>query len=235
MANNTGDAAPDTKAATNPNANSDANPDANLINQPETGTGIPGVNRGADISANAGTEQHGQLAPDGGGDEAARDGEQNAPGSYSEFSLPDGVQADTTMLGDFEAVANDLGLNQSQAQRLVDLQAKAAAHIAEQQNQYWVDQQSNWIADVRSDDEIGGSEMQQKISVAATAIERFGTPALKDALDSYGFGNHPELVRFAYRVGKSISQDSAFVASSGSGLGGAEKTLAQRIYPDQAT
>ncbi len=214
--------------------------DIGEINQPEIGEGIPGINRDASLLSDPDLTQKGpdQKAPAGpSGDSSGEDAEaedgQAAPMVYATFILPDGVEADENLLGEFQETAREFGLNQSQAQRLVDLQANAAARLAEEHSKTWVDQQSEWVAGVRSDGEIGGAGMQQKLGVAATAIERFGTPALKQVLNDQGFGNHPELIRFAYRVGKAMSQDMVFVAPSGSGFAGGEKSLAQRIYPDQ--
>ncbi|MEC7472463.1 MAG: hypothetical protein VX946_03765 [Pseudomonadota bacterium] len=40
------------------------------------------------------------------------------------------------------------------------------------------------------------------------AIEKFGSPELRQVLNDSGLGNHPELVKFCHRIGKAISDDS---------------------------
>ena len=163
------------------------------------------------------------------GDAAALRG---APESYADFTVPDGVEVQDDKLGKFQDLARELDLSQSGAQRLVDLQAEFTAEAMEQQRATWAELQSQWIGAVKSDREIGGDKLSETIAVAMRAVDRFGTAGLKEAMDLYGFGNHPDLVRTFYRIGQAISPDAVNVPASGPG-GPINKSVAERVYPDQ--
>ena len=49
-------------------------------------------------------------------------------------------------------------------------------------------------------------------------------------LNSSGMGNHPEVARFAIKVGKAISEDTFLKAGARVPTGGDD--LAKRMYPD---
>ena len=70
----------------------------------------------------------------------------------------------------------------------------------------WGEQQAAWVKDAKSDKEFGGEKFDQNIAVAVKARETFGTPEFVEMLDTSGLGNHPEMVRFLFRVGSQISE-----------------------------
>ena len=55
---------------------------------------------------------------------------------------------------------------------------------------------------------------------AKSALDTFGNDALKSLLVETGFGNHPEIIRFMYRAGKAISEDSYIGNSEGADYSG---------------
>ena len=48
---------------------------------------------------------------------------------------------------------------------------------------------------------------EAKRAIARTAVDKFGTPELKELLVSHGVGNHPEMIRFMVKVGKLTGED----------------------------
>ena len=54
---------------------------------------------------------------------------------------------------------------------------------------------------------LDGSRLKATIEAAGKAIDRFGTPGLREVLNFTGAGNHPEVVRFFARIGRAISED----------------------------
>ena len=168
--------------------------------------------------------------PDDGGDKADGDGKDEkasgAPEEYADFTVPDGLPIDADGMAAFKDVARDLGLTQEQAQSLVDLQSGRIQAAVEEQAAAWAKRQEDWQADVRKDKEIGGSEMPARIGVAKKAIAKFGSPELRKVLTETGLGNHPELIRFAYRVGKSIADDSVILPSQP----GRRRSAAETLY-----
>jgi hypothetical protein len=85
-----------------------------------------------------------------------------------------------------------------------------------------------WTEQVKTDKEIGGDKLDQNLGIARKAIDTFGSPELKALLNSTGLGNHPEVVKLAFKVGKAISEDR-FVTGSPKG---AETDMAKKLFPN---
>lgn len=150
--------------------------------------------------------------PGGGG---GRKG-QPEPDDYAGFRLPDHPGIDDEVGGQFKALAKDLGLKPEEAHRLVDLYISANQRLHD-----------GWRSQTTSDRELGGYNLSRSIATAGRAVDRFGGPALRKALDVTGAGNHPEVVRFCYRVGKALSEDGLVRPSHGR----VHKSYAETFYP----
>ena len=162
----------------------------------------------------------------GGGRKADSDGGRN---DYDDFDIPSGMTVDTDAIDRFKPVAKELGLSQSQAQRLVDFYAEQMGALLEQ----WMAQQeariAQWQKQSRVDRELAGNgNFDRNLSTAKKAVERFGGTKLSSALAETGAASHPEVLRCFYRIGKAMSED-AFVAPSGKRQ---KKSYAETFYPD---
>ncbi|CFQ87963.1 MULTISPECIES: peptidase [Yersinia] len=149
--------------------------------------------------------------------------ESGAPEKY-EFKAPEeGQDLDAEALATFEPVARELGLSQEQAQKLVDIYGKdIVPKLQQQQAEAWQKQTEQWGNDVKADKEIGGDKLTANIGMAQKALDQFGTPELRTYLEQTGLGNHPDLVRFCVKIGKSMGEDSMVMASSGGQRSAAE-------------
>jgi hypothetical protein len=145
------------------------------------------------------------------------------PESY-ELKMPEGVQLDSAAAEEFTAIAKELKLDQAAAQKLADIGAKMATRQAEAHAQLV----ETWTEQVKTDKEIGGDKLDENLGVARKAIDTFGSPELKALLNSTGLGNHPEVVKLAFKVGKAISEDR-FVTGSPKG---AETDMAKKLFPN---
>jgi hypothetical protein len=131
-----------------------------------------------------------------------------APAEYASFTTPEGVTLNPDLVGSFKERAKALNLTQEQAQGFVDIASQLAAGW-EQQHLAAVDAARNkWRATATADPEIGGAEQAAKMAVVAKARDTFATPALREFLDASGLGDHPEVIRLLYRVGKAVSEDT---------------------------
>ena len=142
------------------------------------------------------------------------DAPQGAPDQY-EFNdtVADAPEVlDPEVLTAFGEVAKDLNLPQEDAQKVLD---KVAPVIQERQAKMLEQVRADWASESQSDEEFGGEALTENIGVAKTALDTFGTDALKSLLQETGFGNHPEIIRFMYRAGKAISEDSYVGNSEG--------------------
>jgi hypothetical protein len=168
--------------------------------------------------------------PEGEGDKA--DDKDDAekpitPEDYGDFTLPEGMQQDEALLGEFKETAAELGLTKEQAQKLVDLKAKSVQQMMDA----WEKTAQKWVQDVKTDKEVGGDNFDKSLASAAKALDTFGTPELRALFNANGLGNHPELVRFCARVGKAVAEDGP--VNTRSPVVG-EKDPAKVLFPNMA-
>lgn len=131
-----------------------------------------------------------------------------APEQYEDFTFPDGVVVDEEALGDFKNVAKELNLDQAGAQKVAEIGAKLAANWANQAQAQFQATLDTWVSEVKADKEIGGEALPENLAAAKRALAVYGTPALQTLFNESGFGNNPEVIRFAYRVGKTLKEDT---------------------------
>lgn len=153
-----------------------------------------------------------------------------APDSYEDFTVPEGYEFKPETLTDFQAFAKENNFSQDQAQVLIDYHAQALKQYQELQTQQWTDTRKDWRDKTQADNEIGGPQMDQKMANVAKALTKFGTPELTDMLDTMGIGDHPELVRFFFRVGGMLSEADLVPGSAEGG----KKDAASVLYPNMA-
>lgn len=147
---------------------------------------------------------------------------EGAPESY-EFVAPEGATLDDQVIGVFSEVAKELDLPQDQAQKVID---KVAPVIAARQQEQIAAAQAAWADETRADPEIGGAKLDENLGVAKQAMTAFASPGMRALLHNSGLGNHPEVIRTFFNIGKAIREDG-FV--QGGGNGGETKT-AQSFY-----
>lgn len=151
------------------------------------------------------TQADGQPTTDKG--DGKPEGKTEVPAEYQDFSAPEGVKLDTELVGDFKALAKDLGLGQEKAQEVVDLGVKLQQKWQTEQAQAIESAKTQWAEQSNSDKEFGGEKIAENLAVAKKALDTFGTDDLKQLLNDSGLGNHPEIIRAFYRAGKAISED----------------------------
>lgn len=131
-----------------------------------------------------------------------------APETY-DLQMPEGVELDNEAAAEFVTIAKELNLSQESAQKL----ATIAGKIQQKQTEARARQLEAWVDEVKADKDLGGDKLEENLGVARKALETFGSPELKDALNSSGLGNHPAVIRAFFKVGKAISEDG-FVRGS---------------------
>lgn len=186
-----------------------------VLTPPAAPTTKPAVDEGKP----AGTEQN-TNEPANKDDPSA-----TVPEKY-EFDAPEGMELDGVAVGEFSELAKELKLPQAEAKRVVDVAIKMAQRRAEDTAKTV----KGWADQCKADKEFGGDNLDANVAVAQKAIDTFGTPELKAILSQSGWGNHPEFVRFAYKAGKAISDDT-FV-KGGNPASSNDKPMANRMYPD---
>lgn len=183
------------------------------------------------IAAGAGTD----AAP--AGDDTLKGGEGTdtlSAASY-DFKLPEGFIGDdalTTAAKDTFAAA---GVAPDKAQGLVDLFGKAMKASADAQVTAHTTQQNAWIAEINSMPEFTGPTRETSSASIGKLFDEFGTPEAKAALNAYGVGNNPALVRMMLKIATTVNEGAPTGQGRPTGKGGqvaGPKTVGSSLYPD---
>jgi len=165
----------------------------------------------------ANTDQNQTKAEDGDGagnsEGEGKEAPQGAPEKY-EFKAPEGQEFDTGTIEAFSEIAKELNLTQEAAQKLLD---RMGPTIETQQKGQLQAIHNEWKQASQTDKEFGGEKLAENLSVAKKALDAFGSPELRALLEQSGLGNNPEVIRFMFRAGKAISEDSFVGRSTGAG------------------
>ncbi len=209
-----------------------------------TGSGEGGTKLTSPDEQNSG---EGEGSGEGSGDgsdqsQNSQDGDQgdNTDDSSGEFTVatPEGAdeattQAIETFNGDVKSWLKD-NPNATPSDALkwaAERQIAAVNAATEAQSEAFDTQLTEWDTQSRADKEMAGDDGQQfdaNLAVAVKAVDKLGTPELKVLLDQSGLGNHPEVIRFAMRAGKSLSDSPVF---TGGGNGVDNRSFTERVYP----
>lgn len=168
-------------------------------------------------------------AEDSTDDSTQVDSDDTGSDSYEEFALPDNVTMDESVLGEASSLMKEAGLNQDQAQKFVDFFAQQRAKDAKNQVESFNQLISDWRDQSANDKEFGGDAFEENVGIARSAIDKFGTPELKQLLEDHGVGNHPEVIRFMFRVGKLTKED---VPGTSTRPASAEQSRVDTLYPN---
>jgi hypothetical protein len=195
-----------------------------------------------------------EQAADDKGDK--KDGEDEKPnallgapeGDYEVTGLPENVTVDAKALAALTPVAKEIGLSNEGMSKLAGVyQSEILPHVTQQ----IVSQMENDIAEtgrewaaasrmmveggkdsegkpVAADEAFQGKSFEEVTRAAAKAIDKFGSPELRQFLEETKMGNNPHMVRFAALAGMAISEDTTF--DRGTGRGSAPKSDAEIFY-----
>lgn len=148
---------------------------------------------------------------------------------YDSVSVPDGLQVRPELMGEFKSIAAELKLPPEAAQRLMDLEIKNAQAQLEQQAQIL----EGWRKEIVGDPEFGGSKLPETTGAARLALKTYDpSGSLLTELTQTGYGNHPGIIRFLARVGKSLAEDD--LHTSRGEKTETPKSLRDQLWPDSA-
>tara|TARA_R110000822_G_scaffold82279_4_gene194762 strand:+ start:9466 stop:10161 length:696 start_codon:yes stop_codon:yes gene_type:complete len=186
-------------------------------------------------------EESGTLLSDDGGDDAGEEDSDKpgvVPDKY-EYESPEGIDLSEDaqkMLDVFGDRAKDMRLTQDQYQAVVDYDMERGKAAVEYQATAFDERVDAWGEEVKADKEIGGENLQQNLGLAKKVLDGYGSEGFQSLLDKpspenpngLGLGNHPEMIRFLQRVGKSVGE-SDFIDGASHKL--EDKDSLQRMYP----
>ena len=156
--------------------------------------------------------------------------EEGAPESYTDFSMPEGMEVDQGMMETFLPLAKEGKLSQEGAQKFVDLYSKGLKDSVDAHVKDWADAMGKWKDDTKADKEVGGERFDQTQVNVNLALKTFGNEKLSEMLEVTGVGNHVEFVRFFDKIGTLVSNDKIDLGN----VANAEtRTQAEIMYPKQ--
>lgn len=150
-------------------------------------------------------------------DKKADDGKKPAgapEGDYAAFDLGEGVNLNPEVMTNFTTLAKKHNLSQEAAAEFAALGANITRGFAPAQEAILKEADAKWQKDSRADAEFGGTKYDENLSVAKKALDTFGTPELVKFLDESKLGNHPEVIRYFYKVGSRIGEDKMFTGDA---------------------
>lgn len=159
-------------------------------------------------------------------DKADTDADKPDPATF-EFKTPDDVEMAEETLTGVRDLSKELGLDQEQAQKIVDLGSQLSQRWAKDLQDAHAAQVSEWAEQAKADKEIGGEKFDQSMADAKAAYDKFATPELTSFLNESGMGNHPEMIRLFARLQKQVGDDTLV---AGQPKPGAPKTRAEILY-----
>lgn len=202
---------------------------------PQAGQGIdpvqaPGQGDGGD-AGNAGKQGAGEgegtgSTGDGQNGEGQPDALTGAPEAYADPVLPEGFVLEGDRKEAALSLFRDLNLSQAGAQRAVDQFIKLVGDDEAMRNQAAeaavAQQREEWSSQAKAE---LGERYDAEVAFARTAVQAVQSPALVEAFDKFGWGNHPELIKAFAMFGRSMRDSSV------EGIGDAGGEAAKKQNP----
>lgn len=131
-----------------------------------------------------------------------------------QFEFASETVVDENLMQAFREFAAQNGMSLENAQQLAKFYEAHSHSMGNQQSRQWQEHESSMRCACQQDEEFGGVKFNENMRYANVAMKRFDDGKLMEILQQSGFGSHPEVVRFMYRVGKSLSEKDAVVGKS---------------------
>ena len=207
-------------------------------NEPSTDAPAAATATQTESAASEATVDAGETSVLGGevAEEAAAADEAPAgPPEAYELSL-EGFEIDAELAGEAEPVFRELGLSNEQANALLPLVPKVMERAQNAAVQAMIDagaqQRKAWLDAFNADPEIGGAQADETKHLAAKGLDALGYTAdhpFRKALTESGFGNHPDMIRMARRMGEMLGEDGTFARA---GAGEDKPDPLAELYPN---
>lgn len=189
---------------------------------------------------------------DAGDDDGEGDGSGEGDGDASEGApeaydlTTEGVDLDPEMIAEAEPILRELNLTNDQAKKFVPIAAKLMDRAVDATVNDIVAkgnaQRKEWLDSAKAADDIGGAKWDATMHMAAKGLDALGfvkadkannveAHPFRLALEATGFGNHPDMIRMAAKLGELVSEDGDFVRADASSPA-AKGDVAKRLYPN---
>lgn len=156
-------------------------------------------------------------------DGAPKDIDGKAVPETYELKMPDGVEMDADLLAEVTPLFREARLSPAQAQVVADAYVKTQTDALKKH----ADTTAGWLAEAKADPEIGRKDYEKNLAHAHRAFQAVGNERAMQLFDTYGLGNHPDILRIFVRVGKAIGEGGTVLP----GEAGQRVSDAQALYP----
>lgn len=162
------------------------------------------------------------------------------PEKYEAFKVPEGYKLDDKVNEEASTMFKAMGLNQENAQKLVDFYVAKANEAAEAPFKLMNETREGWRNEIKADKELGSKLPEVKTAVSK-AIDGLGDAKLaadfRAAMDITGVGDHPAFIRAFYKLAQQVNEGKAVTPGNPSKLGqqapgAAPKSAAAAMYPN---
>ncbi len=139
----------------------------------------------------------------------------------AKLQLPEGMKTDDPLFKTFSEIFTDGKLDaQSRGQKMIDLYQQGLKSRDEAARSAWDATNTKWIADVKSDAEIGGAKFESTKTAIAKAIDSLGpelSVAFRQGLDATGAGNHPAIWKGLAKMAAALTEGGHVTGTPPSG------------------
>lgn len=156
-------------------------------------------------------EEHTLLGDNKDDDDAKGDDKPRETGDVPEkyeLTLPEDMELDADALELFSPIFKELGLSNENAQKLVEVYAPLVKdqneRFAERAKGEFKTMVDGWKTDTMKE---LGADAKSKLATANKAIDRVGSPELREVLDQTGLGNNKAFVTMMAKVGEVLGED----------------------------
>lgn len=170
-----------------------------------TGADSVAAAAGADsVAASTGADSG--TAATGADSIAAGAGQDTVAAPVYEITLPEGFTNDATLMTEAHTVLAAAGVAPDKAQSLIDLFGKAVKGSADAQLAAHNTQQAAWMTEINALPEFTGPTRETSLASIGRLFDEYGTPEAKAALNAYGVGNNPALVKMMHKIASALTE-----------------------------
>jgi hypothetical protein len=166
------------------------------------------------------------------GDKPEESKEADKPAEVAELqdlTLPKDSLIDAATAASVKEFAKERGLNQEQAQAILERENKALQTFQKGQSERLIAQEKEWRKLAEADKEIGGDAFNENLVLAKRGLEAFASEGFVEFLENSGLGSHPVVLKTFARIGKAIAEDKIISASASPGEK-RDRTTAEILY-----
>lgn len=133
---------------------------------------------------------------------------------FSETKLPDGMNLDQELLGEFEPIAKKLNLSNKSANELMGLAVKLSQKnlsvVQDAINQAQIAEKNSYMQLLDNDAELNAknpAQYEPYLNVAIQGLNAVATKGFKEFISEKGLTHHPEFIKVFHNIGK-LCQES---------------------------